>query len=77
VEKITATDDDSPATPNGVVTYRLDAGGQDKFSINPSTGQVTIAPGATFDATVKNVYTIQVSQVFLISDQTRMSEENG
>lgn len=77
MEKITATDGDSAATPNGQIRYRLESGGQDKFIINDVTGQVVIAPGATFDATAQSVYTMQVSQSFLLSGRSRRLEEKG
>lgn len=58
---IKATDGDSPAIPNGMVRYRFLSGNQDLFTINDTTGEVKVAPGAKLDAIVQPQYIIAVN----------------
>ena len=61
VETVRATDADAPSSLNGKVKFRIITGAQDKFALNPSTGIMTVAPDATFDYDVKNLYEMTVS----------------
>jgi len=49
VTTLSATDLDSPYTPNGQVQYQLNGGCQDQFVINTvnGVGQVAVATGIT------------------------------
>ncbi|XP_077999586.1 cadherin-23-like [Glandiceps talaboti] len=56
--QVSASDKD--ADINQHVTYRIESGGQDKFTINPNTGLIKIAPGQTLDREEKDTYTLVV-----------------
>ncbi len=43
-----ASDGDA-SSPNNAVTYRLASGARDKFTVDPDTGVVSVAPGASLD----------------------------
>ena len=60
VETVSATDEDPSNTPNGQIEYRIVSGSQDKFTIDGSSGTVTVAEGATFDRETRPVYNIEV-----------------
>ena len=60
VETVLANDLDPDTTPNGRVVYRIVTGSQDKFSLDPDDGEITVAPGATFDYNVQKRYTMRV-----------------
>ena len=60
VETISASDGDSSRSPNGQVLYRLLTGAQDKFLLDEMSGDVVVAPAATFDFDLRNRYDMEV-----------------
>lgn len=61
VETVRATDADAASSLNSQVKYRITTGAQDKFALNATTGVMTVAPDATFDYDVQNLYEMIVS----------------
>ena len=60
METISANDGDAESTPNGQVRYRLLGGALDRFVISDTTGDVTVAPDATFDFDQRQRYEMEV-----------------
>ncbi len=58
---VLALDADSPNSPNGEVHYRIESGARSRFEINETTGVIRVAPEATFDYDVQNLYNMTVS----------------
>ncbi|KAI0218135.1 Cadherin-87A [Lamellibrachia satsuma] len=65
VETVRATDADAASSLNSQVKYRITTGAQDKFALNATTGVMTVAPDATFDYDVQNLY----EMIVLATDQ--------
>jgi len=57
---LVATDADSPATPGGQVLYRFQSGSRDQFSIDGTTGVVTVGPVTPLKYATQSVYNISV-----------------
>ena len=47
--QVKAIDFDAPYTPNSMISYRIESGGKDKFSINSESGVVRISENAVLD----------------------------
>ncbi|XP_070545455.1 LOW QUALITY PROTEIN: cadherin-23-like [Ptychodera flava] len=58
VAQVSASDEDSGL--NQQVTYRIESGGQDRFTINANTGLIKIAPGQTLDREEQDKYMLVV-----------------
>lgn len=61
VEQVSATDADTGV--NALLTYRIHRGGFDDFSINSSTGEITVAPTAKLDYDKRKEYVMEVVAV--------------
>ena len=64
---MTVSADDDDAGLNAEVKFRIHMGGQDKFSINPTTGLITVNSGADLDIEkFGKQYDLTVSSIWLI-----------
>ena len=70
VETVTATDGDSAETGNGRIVYSIQSGADRKFVIDPNTGEIRLANGATLDFTQKSEYRI----IVVATDQPQGSQ---
>lgn len=59
IVNISATDADG-MSPNNEIQYSIASGGEDKFLVNPGTGELEVARGASFDRDRKNLYNLIV-----------------
>ncbi|XP_064617448.1 cadherin-23-like [Liolophura sinensis] len=59
VVNISATDADG-MSPNNEIQYSIASGGQDKFLVNPGTGELEVAYGASFDRDIQSFYNLTV-----------------
>jgi len=55
-----ASDEDAPVTPGGQVKYRFLSGSRDQFSINETTGVVTVGPHTPLLRATQDLYNISV-----------------
>ena len=59
-----ANDDDSPETPGGQVKYRFLSGSGDHFSIDDTTGKVTVGPSTPLNYATRSLYNITVYETW-------------
>ena len=63
VVQVDAKDLDPSNSANGqIASYRIDSGALGKFRMNPQTGLITVADGATFDYDRTKQYYLKVSR---------------
>ena len=60
VIRLEATDDDAAVTPGGQVKYRFHPGSRDLFSINDTSGIVTVGPSSPLSYTTQSLFNITV-----------------
>jgi len=66
VDTVLAEDDDAVETPGGQVKYRFVSGSRDQFSINETTGVVTVGPIGPLSYAVQSLYNITVHDTRLL-----------
>jgi len=60
VDTLRAVDRDAPGTPGGQVKYRFETGSRDQFSIDDTTGLVTVGPVVPLRYAIQSLYNITV-----------------
>ena len=58
---VSAQDKDDSTVPNGMVLYRLDSGGEGKFTLDSNTGEFKTSGDAVFDYESQRIFTVSVS----------------
>ena len=57
---VKANDEDSPATPGGMVKYRIVSGSFDEFSVGEDSGHVTVGTVVPLSSEKRPLYNITV-----------------